>query len=210
MLRIFGVKKTQKAKEDVSPVDTIINLKCTLETLEKKEEHLCKQIESIKKKAVLCKKEGKTKAALQQMKIVKQKEKQLDFLFNSKLKLDEQICTLEQSINNKLIYEAIHKTKESLHSISTNLDVDNIEDTMDDIVEHQNNIEDISNILSQPINNFDDDELLNELEELEETNDEDCSPTETELVLPDAPSHEIIINEEEEILRQLEAEFYCV
>lgn len=212
MLRIFGVKKKVKEEVKVEPVDAIMELKKTLETIDMREAHLNKQILSYKTKALTLKKEGNKKGALQQMKIMKQKEKQLDFVFNSKLKIDEQICALEQSINNRLIYEAMKTTKNSIKQTTEYLDVDNIEDTMDEIVEHQNDIEDISNILSKPLNNFDDDELLDELAELEEVSEEeDNDPTETELlILPDAPTGKIIIiSEEEEELEKLEKEF-CV
>lgn len=214
LFNIFGKNKSPKAKaKKVDAKEEVIKciqqLKRDLLTLDKKESHLTKTSDSLKSQAIELKKNKNNKQALQKMKLYKLKQKQLDFILNSKIKLEQQINTLEQSINNNIVISSMKTGRKVLGKMKDELNVDEISDLIDDIQEKKDDIDEVSKLLSEPSPDFDEDELLAELEE------DELEMTENELLeFPAVPTGAIIIEEDEEesdddnnALRELEAEF---
>lgn len=202
---LFGKKKTKPiVNVNLKVADTIQRLKSDITTLEKKENYLVNQMTKLKQEAVEFKKNNKNKKALHRMKIYKLKDKQIDFILNSRIKLEEQINTLEQSLNNNIVISSVKSGAEALNKMNEEINFDEVAEVLDDINEKKNDIEEISILLTEPSTDFDDDELLLELEE-----EEVAENIKDILLLPSVPSHKIEINEnKDEIeLRKLEEEF---
>jgi len=218
LFNIFGKKHNKNKPIDVKKqvCDSILALKRDLETLDKKENYISKQSSSLKKDAIQLKNNNKNKQAVQKMKLYKLKEKQLDFILNSKIKLEEQINTLEQSLNNSIVISSMKTGKKVLEKMKEEMDVDDVSELMEDIQEKKDDIDEISQLLAEPSTDFDDADLLAELEE-----EDHYVETERKLLeLPSVPTSKIIIEEEElceeeseesdddnNALMQLEAEF---
>ena len=218
LFNIFGKKHNKNKPIDVKKqvCDSILALKRDLETLDKKENYISKQSSTLKKDAIQLKNNNKNKQAVQKMKLYKLKEKQLDFILNSKIKLEEQINTLEQSLNNSIVISSMKTGKKVLEKMKEEMDVDDVSELMEDIQEKKDDIDEISQLLAEPSTDFDDADLLAELEE-----EDHYMETERKLLeLPSVPTSKIIIEEEElceeeseesdddnNALMQLEAEF---
>ena len=166
---LFGKKKTP-TKKNIN--DTIINLKSKYEHLEKKEKLMeykhNKEIEQAKKYLRVKNK----KKAIECMKRSKLYENNLDKISGMKYNLDNQIISLEQIETSTHVVESI---KESNSVMKQELiDLDKVEDIKDDMAEHIEDANEMSNILSEPITGevFDEDDLMDELELLD-NNDKD-------------------------------------
>jgi len=195
LFNIFGKKHNKNKPIDVKKqvCDSILALKRDLETLDKKENYISKQSSTLKKDAIQLKKNNKNKQAVQKMKLYKLKEKQLDFILNSKIKLEEQINTLEQSLNNSIVISSMKTGKKVLEKMKEEMDVDDVSELMEDIQEKKDDIDEISQLLAEPSTDFDDADLLAELEE-----EDHYMETERKLLeLPSVPTSKIIIEDEE-------------
>ncbi|EKC99723.1 late endosome to vacuole transport-related protein [Trichosporon asahii var. asahii CBS 8904] len=150
--------------------DSIINLRQSLLTLEKKEEYLNKQIEDDLKKARANATTNKQAAthALRQKKL---HEDQLDKLAGMRLTLETQINALESANLNAETMAAMKQGADALKSIHQTLKVDKVDETMDSIREQMDVANEISEAISNPVGmgaTIDEDELQAELEALEQ------------------------------------------
>lgn len=193
---LFGRKKNDK-KDDLTTLNAIYKLKETLNLQQKKEEFLEKNIEKLKNEAREYVKTNKKSKAISALKLCKLKEKNLEQLYGIKINLENQICSLEQTVNNEILIKSIKHGKNALDTFKSKYDVDDTAELMDDINEHMVISTEIGDILSQPIGNkYDDDELLNELKEEDEIN-----------YAINLPKIEIKNNDDEKELKELEQEF---
>lgn len=205
-MNLFGKKK----KPVVNPNSAIHQLQETIDTLDKREQHLTKQMTDLRKQAANVLKKKNKKRALYLMRRAKICEKQIDNVCSMKLNLEVQISTLTQAVTNTDVYKAISSGRDALKGLETKVNPDTIADVIDDIDENMANVEEIAEIMGRPIGNVeDDDELLAELEE-DELEQEIVQPVKNEevkLEFPEVPRKSIKGENhktEEEELKELE------
>ncbi|GMI21205.1 hypothetical protein TeGR_g3204 [Tetraparma gracilis] len=202
------------------PTSTIIQLRESLATLDKREDHIQKKadamVEEAKKKLAAKDKKG----ALFSMKRKKMYESEVEKIMNSKMTLETQIMSLETQIQNIETFKAMKAGKTAMEAVRKGVDVDNVDEMMDDIREEMEQANEISQAIGQPVDGaeFDEDELLSELNELEENDLEEAmlsKPGAAALdmpayALPSAPAGGLQAkgveeDEDEKALRELEA-----
>jgi charged multivesicular body protein 4 len=150
--------------------DAIVSLREQLITIEKKEEHLQRQIgqDLVTAKANAVSNKAVATAALRRKKM---HEADLEKLAGMRLQLEVQVNTLESANINANTLEVMRKGANALKGIHDGLTMDKVDATMNSINEQRDLANEISNLISDPINaglNFDEDELKLELEELEQ------------------------------------------
>ena len=163
-LRLFG-----KAKPQTTPDDSIKRLKETIAILEKREEHLKERVEAEKKIARQHGTKNK-RAAFLALKRKKAYESQIETLENTRLNLDQQVLTLEQSILSMLVTESMVDASNSLKRVQRDMKIDDVEKTVEQVQEQVEVAKELSDALARPITGevYDEDELERELAELEE------------------------------------------
>jgi charged multivesicular body protein 4A/B len=180
--------------------------KKTVETLEKRIAHLEQKIKNEVKLAKIKIKNNNKQKALLNLKKKKMYQKQIENLTAQMFNLEQQSIVLEGSILNNQIFDTMNTSKNTLKRVNKNVNVDTVEDLMDNLNTQMSEVEEVNQVLSQPIDNdeYDEDELLKELESdsetPEETNNEIMT---TEINLPNVPT-EPIKNIEEKALDELE------
>jgi len=184
-------KKAPKANINKS----IQNIRSAQETLDKRGTHLEKQIEKLMQSAKAKMKKKNKKGAMFDLKRKKMLEKELTGIENKKLTLETQTLALENAQMNESVFSAVKEGTGALQQVQRKVNVDEVEELMDDMQEMQEDQDAINEALAQPITDFDDDELLQELEDLGEEEleqFEDIAEEKEQLTdLPDAPSTEI-------------------
>jgi len=163
-MNLFGKKK----QAGPTLADSIKQLREAMDTLEKREQHISKQIQvtmnEAKKKAKLKDKRG----ALFQLKRKKMLEKQIDQIYGKKSNIETQIMALENAAGNREVLGAMRRGADALRRTVQETDVDKVADVMEDITESMGLADELGEAMSQPIGAaVDDDELTNELEEME-------------------------------------------
>ena len=160
-MNLFGKKK----KQNINIQDTISKLNETITLLEKREEHLNKQIKSLKTNAKKTKDENKSKC-LFFLKKAKIYQNQLENIFNTKYNIEVQLNTLYQSIVNKEVINSLSVVKDTVQNY--HVEVEKTEKLMEDLQENIQDINEVSSVLSKPLGDIhDEDDLLKELDELE-------------------------------------------
>lgn len=193
--------------------NTVVALRESINTNEKREAHLQKRIDLLNEEAKTKMAKKDKKGALFALKRRKLIETELDKIANIKMTLETQVMNLESAQQNVETFKAMDAAKGAMADIRKVTDIEKVDDLMDGIKDEMEMADEISNALAQPIDPFmaDEDELLAELEELavEDAEEQLLRPTVTEY--PTVPSTKLptITNatkEEEEELRLLEAE----
>ena len=194
-LNFFG--KSKKVKSP-SPQKVIQNMRGTLSTLEKREVHLEKRIESLKEEARSLMKTNKQKA-LMLLKKVKMNEKQLLSIYGQKENMETQILVLEQGINNQNTIESMKQGNNAIKNMTKKLYPDDVGELVDDIAASMDMAEEIATTISVPIGQvYDEDALLAEFEEEEQEKERIYVPKQTiDLDLPSVPVKKIQTEEEE-------------
>ena len=118
--------------------------------------------------------EKNKKSAIYNLKLKKMYEREKEKLDSINFNIESQIFSIESM---GLIIETAETLKDtSIHmkSINSNLDIDKIESTMEELQENRDIGEELQSIFSESINMvFDEDDLLNELKELENDEEEE-------------------------------------
>jgi len=98
-------------------------------------------------------------------------EAQVEKLAGARMTIETQVMTLEGANVNLEAMNAMKMGATTMKAIHRDMDVDKVDDTMEEIREQMDIANEISDAIAQPLGGevFDDDELLNELEELEQT-----------------------------------------
>ncbi|KAF9110780.1 hypothetical protein BGX27_005891 [Mortierella sp. AM989] len=197
----------QKAK--VTPKDSIVELRNTLQMLEKRETFLQTKIDNELKIA----KANATKnrrAALMALKRKKQYEGQIEKISGSRLTIETQVMAIENANVNLETMKAMRAGAKAMEGIHGAMDIAKVDQTMEEIRDQMEIAEEISNVISQPIGfgvDMDEDELAAELDELEQEElDKKLMETERppQMGLPSVPNHEPEEEDEEEAdLREL-------
>lgn len=196
--------------------NTVVSLRESIATQEKREQHLERKIVDLtaEARAKMAKKDKK--GALFSLKRKKLYEAEIDKIANIKMTLETQVMNLESAAQNAATFQAMNAGKNAMSNIREDTNIDKVDDLMDEIKEEMEMADEISNALAQPVDPLlqDEDDLLAELQELEaqDVEDELLMPAKAEeVILPDVPSGELpkipnATKAEEAELKQLEAE----
>ncbi|XP_068197703.1 charged multivesicular body protein 4b [Antennarius striatus] len=165
--RLFGGGKGGKGP---SPQEAIHKLRETEEMLQKKQDFLEKKIEQELQTA---KKYGtkNKRGALLALKRKKRYEKQLDQIDGTLSTIEYQREALENANTNTEVLKNMGYAAKAMKAAHEHMDIDKVDDLMQDITEQQELAMEVSEAISRPVGigeEFDEDELLAELEELEQ------------------------------------------
>nr|XP_019966138.1 PREDICTED: charged multivesicular body protein 4b-like [Paralichthys olivaceus] len=150
--------------------DAIQRLRETEEMLAKKQDFLEKKIEQ---ELVTAKKYGtkNKRGALQALKRKKRYEKQLGQIDGTLSTIEFQREALENANTNTEVLKNMGFAAKALQGAHQHMDIDKVEDLMSDITDQQELAQEISDAISRPVGfgeDFDEDELMAELEDLEQ------------------------------------------
>ncbi|KAL3978517.1 hypothetical protein ACER0C_019579 [Sarotherodon galilaeus] len=166
--KIFG--SGGKGGKAPTPQDAIQRLRETEEMLAKKQDFLEKKIEQ---ELVTAKKNGtkNKRAALQALKRKKRYEKQLAQIDGTLSTIEFQREALENANTNTEVLKNMGFAAKAMKAAHENMDIDKVDDLMAEITEQQEVAQEISDVISRPVGfgeDYDEDELMAELEELEQ------------------------------------------
>uniref|UniRef100_A0A8C5QT51 Charged multivesicular body protein 4C n=1 Tax=Leptobrachium leishanense TaxID=445787 RepID=A0A8C5QT51_9ANUR len=201
-----------KNRKGPTAQDALYKLRETEEMLTKKQEYLEKKIEHELQTA---RKHGTKdkRAALQALKRKKRLEKQLTQIDGTLSTIEFQREALENSHTNTEVLKNMGYAAKAMKTVHQNMDVNKIDELMQDINEQQEVAQEISDAISRPAGfgeEFDEDELLQELEELEQ---DELNKHMANVNLPSVPSTKLPARaassrrrvEEDEDMKMLEA-----
>ncbi|RVW38211.1 Vacuolar protein sorting-associated protein 32-like 1 [Vitis vinifera] len=163
----------------------------TLEMLEKKEKVLLKKAAAEVEKAKEFTRAKNKRAAIQCLKRKRLYEQQIEQLGNFQLRIHDQMIMLEGAKATTETVDALRTGAAAMKAMQKATNIDDVDQTMDEINEQTENMKQIQEALSTPIGSaadFDEDELEAELEELEgfELEEQLLQPATT---APAAPVH---------------------
>lgn len=193
--KMFGSGK--KGEPAPTTGEAIQKLRETEEMLIKKQEFLEKKIEQ---ELGIARKNAKTnkRLALQALKRKKRYDRQLLQIDGTLTTIEQQREALEGANTNTAVLQTMGEAAKALKKAHADMDVDQVHDMMDDIAEQQDVAREISEAISNPVafgQEFDEDELEAELNELEaEGDDLEQQELDRQLLdvgpLPDIPAAE--------------------
>ncbi|XP_038152644.1 charged multivesicular body protein 4b [Cyprinodon tularosa] len=166
--KIFG--SNSKGGKGPTPQEAVQKLRDTEEMLAKKQEFLEKKIEH---ELLTAKKNGtkNKRAALQALKRKKRYEKQLAQIDGTLSTIEFQREALENANTNTEVLKNMGFAAKAMKAAHENMDIDKVDDLMAEITEQQEVSQEIADAISRPVGfgeEFDEDELIAELEELEQ------------------------------------------
>ncbi|KAM7177198.1 charged multivesicular body protein 4c [Macrochelys suwanniensis] len=187
--RLFkgGGAGRSKGRAGPTPQEALARLRETEEMLGKKQEYLETRIQ---RELAAAKQHGtrNKRAALQALKRKKRYEKQLSQIDGTLSTIEFQREALENSHTNTEVFKNMGYAAQAMKKVHENMDLDKIDSLMDDITEQQAVAQEISEAISNRVgfgDEFDEDELMEELEELEQ---EELNKKMTNVRLPSVPS----------------------
>ncbi|KAM7126889.1 charged multivesicular body protein 4b [Molossus nigricans] len=168
--KLFGAGGGKAGKGGPTPQEAIQRLRDTEEMLSKKQEFLEKKIEQ---ELTAAKKHGtkNKRAALQALKRKKRYEKQLAQIDGTLSTIEFQREALENANTNTEVLKNMGYAAKAMKAAHDNMDIDKVDELMQDIADQQELADEISSAISKPVGfgeEFDEDELMAELEELEQ------------------------------------------
>ncbi|KAG0230031.1 ESCRT-III subunit protein snf7 [Actinomortierella wolfii] len=195
-----------------TPKDSIVQLRETLQMLEKRETFLQAKVDNELKIA----KANATKnrrAALMALKRKKQFETQIEKISGSRLTIETQVMAIESANVNLETMKAMRAGAEAMKGIHRDMDINKVDSIMEEIREQMDLAEEVSNAISEPGAfgiDLDEDELTKELEELEQEElDKQLMETQAQprIGLPSVPTHVPVAVEDEDDaeLKELQA-----
>ncbi|XP_039972042.1 charged multivesicular body protein 4b [Xiphias gladius] len=166
--KLFG--SGGKGGKAPTPQEAIQRLRETEEMLAKKQVFLEKKIDQ---ELMTAKKNGtkNKRAALQALKRKKRYEKQLDQIDGTLSTIEFQREALENANTNTEVLKNMGFAAKAMKAAHENMDIDKVDDLMAEITEQQELSQEISDVISRPVGfgeDYDEDELMAELEELEQ------------------------------------------
>ena len=190
MSTLAGIfKRKTVVEKKITTLDAINKLKETIELLEKKTTHIENkvgiEIRTAKENGMKNK-----RLALTALKRKRRLEKQLAQIDGTISTLEFQVDALENANTNVAVFDSMKYASEALKNAQ--MDPDDAHDIMDDIAEQKELQDEISQTLSSFVQNnseYDDDELLAELKELEGIDEQNETP-ENE-TFPEIPDEEL-------------------
>lgn len=194
--------------------DAIVGLRQQLQMIEKKEEYLQKKVEEELKKAKTHAVSNKPLATAA-LKRKKASEAELDRLAGTRMQLEMQVNTLESANLNAETMAAMKKAADALKVIHGNITLDKADATMNAVNEQRAIADELAEMIANPGygDPFDEQELKDELEELEQEQlnerlkGADHVPLHQPPVHVEEDRHRTAVEDDEEAqLRQLQAE----
>ncbi|KAL3693015.1 hypothetical protein R1sor_006666 [Riccia sorocarpa] len=176
--KLFGKPKARgkDAKANVKTVATALSsmerINENLDMLEKKEQILQRKITAELQKATEYSKAKNKRAAINCLKKKKLFEAQAEQLAAYQLRLHDQMILLEGAKATTDTVDALRSGAVAMKAIQKQTNINDVDRTMEDISEQQDNMKQIQDALTGPggvAGEFDEDELEAELEELEGT-----------------------------------------
>ncbi|XP_067651474.1 charged multivesicular body protein 4b-like [Haliotis asinina] len=169
-MSLFGIKLFGSKKTPPTPAEAIQRLRDVEEMLMKKSDFLEKKVEAELQTA---KKNGtkNKRVALMALKRKKRYEKQLTQIDGTLSTIEFQREALENASTNSEVLKVMGTAAKALKGAHDNMDIDQVHNLMDDVAEQQEIANEISEAISNPAGlgeDFDEDDLLSELNELEE------------------------------------------
>lgn len=215
----FGKKKTEPTTTSggttrtvSSPGATIVKLKESIATQEKREEHIQRKVDAMIAEAKAKMAKNDKKGALFSMKRKKMYEGELDKIQNVKMTLETQVMNLESASQNAETFQAMSAGKVAMSKIRDDVGIEKVDDMMDDIREEFEMANEISNAIAQPVDPLlaDEDDLLAELENIgaDSLEAELLEEPKKDIALPDVPDTKLpsLNKDEAEEMKKLEAE----
>ncbi|KAF9427166.1 ESCRT-III subunit protein snf7 [Podila epigama] len=188
-------------KKKVTPKDSIVELRNTLQMLEKRETFLQTKIDNELKIARTNATTNK-RAALMALKRKKQFEGQIEKISGSRLTIETQVMAIENANVNLETMKAMRAGAEAMKGIHGAMDINKVDQTMEEIRDQMELANEISDVISQPVGfgvEMDEDDLLAELDELEQEElDKKLMETDRPLRMPSVPNHPAAAEEEDE------------
>jgi len=162
---LFGKSKPKAPP----PKESIAKLNETLDMLEKREQFLQKKCEQQTAEAKKFMAAKNKRAALMCLKRKKTYEVQIEKISGAMMTIEQQKMALEGANVSLEAMNAMKIGAASMKSIHSELNIDKVDDTMDEIREQMDIANEINEAISTPLGGdvMDEDELLAELEELE-------------------------------------------
>eukprot|EP01120_Amphizonella_sp_Union-15-10_P014182 TRINITY_DN6797_c0_g1_i1.p1 TRINITY_DN6797_c0_g1~~TRINITY_DN6797_c0_g1_i1.p1 ORF type:complete len:210 (-),score=58.11 TRINITY_DN6797_c0_g1_i1:44-673(-) len=200
----------KKAQRAPTPAESISKLRSTLDTLEKREKYLEQRInqENAIAKANASKNRRNALMAIKKRKIY---ETQCEKLANARLTIEQQIITIESATINFETLSAMRIGARTMQGLNRNMNIDDLEDTVDEIREQMDIANEVGEAIARPI--FEDpdaDELEAELNKLQEDELEqqfkDIQAPKADATQPIAAKTASVKSPEEAELEALEAE----
>ncbi|CAK6972550.1 charged multivesicular body protein 4b-like [Scomber scombrus] len=214
--KLFG--SGGKGGKSPTPQEAIQRLRETEEMLAKKQDFLEKKIDH---ELMTAKKNGtkNKRAALQALKRKKRYEQQLSQIDGTLSTIEFQREALENANTNTEVLKNMGMAAKAMKAAHENMDIDKVDDLMAEINEQQEVAQEISDVISRPIGfgqDYDEDELMAELEELEqeeldknllgiEGTEDVPLPSVPSTSLPARPDNKKKAEEDEDDMAELEA-----
>jgi hypothetical protein len=197
MFKLFGTKK----ETDITK--TIFSIKDTISTLEKRKEYVEKHIQNERTQAKNHVQNNNKERALFHIKKIKMYEKEQKLLDCNIFNLETQRLAIESQVNIKSVIDVMKMSSQTLQECINPSDVSNAVDEISELIQTQ---QEVSEELARPIINYDDHELLEELDNLCSEQTQQQQP-QIQLQLPTVPNQKPIIKNinktEEEELEEL-------
>jgi hypothetical protein len=166
---IFNAQKQQEGN-----IQIIGNLRDQIELLEKRNNFIEKKKNSLVNEAKQKLNGGDKKGALLILNQKKKVESEIEKNQGTQLLLENQLSALECATINKEVITSLMVGNKAIKQINQDLSPEKIDDLMDDIQEETENYKAIQDAMTQPLQQiYDDDELLQELDEICEEDKED-------------------------------------
>ncbi|XP_063933820.1 charged multivesicular body protein 4c-like isoform X2 [Zophobas morio] len=155
-------KKAPLATESISKIRE------SMETLQKRQCYLEKKVEMEKEVAKKNATKNK-KAAIMALKRKKQYEQQIERLLGAQMTLESQLMAIEGANVNLEALKAMQQGSRTMKTITQGMTLNEVDDTMEDIQEQMDIVNEVGEALSQGLGQqYDEDELLDELDTLEQ------------------------------------------
>ena len=155
-------------------IKIIGNLRDQIELLEKRNRFIEKKKISLVNEAKQKLNGGDKKGALLILNQKKKVESEIEKNQGTQLLLENQLSALECATINKEVITSLMVGNKAIKQINKDLSPEKIDDLMDDIQEETDNYKAIQDAMTQPLQQiYDDDELLQELDEICEEDKED-------------------------------------
>ena len=171
---IYKPFKSKYSSEEV--YELIKNLKNVQSTISNRLELINQNIGKFLNKSKIEYSNKNNKGAIHYLKIKKLYEKEKEKLESVNFNIEVQIMSVESMGLMIETTETLKSTSIQIKSINNNIDVDKIESTIDELQDQNEIGKELQEIISNPLeHNFDDEELLKELEETTEINNSEIN-----------------------------------
>ena len=189
-------KQPIKRGGEITPIDrATLDLKISRDKLSKYRKKLALDSDKLATRAKALHAEGKTKNALQLMRLRKYKLAEADRVEEQLLTVLQVVDKISEKQNEQEVIQAMKSGKNALQMMHDKMGIDNVLDLMDDIRDQNETEQRINEVLGQEglmvMEELGEEDILAELEQLEEEvrqeEEQQQKKTEGDMVLPNVP-----------------------